>query len=135
MAKARGNGLDATKTSFFRANPGPRGALLGDSLLEARAAARKERGTCKISSGRGARRGRRSSGRRLVGVGRHGAGRTSHGLPRIVQLFEEVYPKLDCKCVQEFKLRAVRSRASHCTPSAAIGAMARTAGTVGTVGT
>ena len=55
MAKARGNGLDATKTSFFRANPGPRGALLGDSLLEARAAARKERGTCKISSGRGAR--------------------------------------------------------------------------------
>ena len=73
MAKARGNGLDATKTSFFRANPGPRGALLGDSLLEARAAARKERGTCKISSGRGARRGRRSSGRKLVGVGRHGA--------------------------------------------------------------
>ena len=71
MAKARGNGLDATKTSFFRANPGPRGALLGDSLLEARAAARKERGTCKISSGRGARRGRRSSGRTLVGVGRH----------------------------------------------------------------
>ena len=71
MAKARGNGLDATKTSFFRANPGPPGALLGDSLLEARAAARKERGTCKISSGRSARRGRRSSG--LVGVGRHGA--------------------------------------------------------------
>ena len=82
MAKARGNGLDATKTSFFRANPGPRGALLGDSLLEARAAARKERGTCKISSGRGARRGRRSSGRWVVGVGRHGA-------PAIVQLFEE----------------------------------------------
>ena len=122
MAKARGNGLDATKTSFFRANPGPRGALLGDSLLEARAAARKERGTCKISSGRGARRGRRSSGRRLVGVGRHGApAGTSHGMCGRVQLFDmEVYPKLDSKCVQEFKLKVVRSRASHCTPSAAI---------------
>ena len=85
MAKARGNGLDATKTSFFRANPGPRGALLGDSLLEARAAARKERGTCKLSSGRGARRGRRSSGRTLVGVGRHVA---PAGLATECQLFE-----------------------------------------------
>ena len=57
-----------------------------------------------------------------------------------VQLFDlEVYPKLDSKCVQEFKLKVVRSRASHCTPSAAIGAMQRRTGTYaggyGTVGT